>query len=308
MSQPVAQPRVAGAHRTLHGAVTCESVSTVVTKHVEANGVRFAYLEQGTGPLVLMVHGFPDTAHTWEHAMPAVAAAGFRVVAPFTRGYHPTSVPADGDYHTDTLGKDLISLIDALGGGDPAILVGHDWGAFAAYAAAALAPKKLRLLVTVGIPHPRSVFPTPRNLWLVRHFITLRRKRAPDKIRRDNFALVDHLVSRWSPAWTVPAGETDRVKEAFREPGCVEAALGYYRGIKLSLPPSHKLQISVPSVAFAGEHDQVAPRVYEKARKIFTSSYEVVQVPGGHFMHREHPQNFNDELVRVLEDKGRVRA
>jgi pimeloyl-ACP methyl ester carboxylesterase len=86
-------------------------------RFVDAGGLRFGYLEQGTGPLVLLVHGFPDTAHTWDATMPALAAAGYRAVAPFTRGYHPTAIPADGAYDTDTLGNDVIALIDALGGG-----------------------------------------------------------------------------------------------------------------------------------------------------------------------------------------------
>jgi pimeloyl-ACP methyl ester carboxylesterase len=68
------------------------------------------------------------------------------------------------------------------------------------------------------------------------------------------------------------------------------------------LPSSHKPQISVPTVAFAGEHDIVHPRAYEKARHCFTSSYEVVQVPGGHFMHREHPDHVIPELVRVVRE------
>src|SRR5437868_11697438 len=119
-------------------------------KYVEANGLRFAYLEQGEGPLVVLVHGFPDTAHTWDRTMGALAGAGFRAVAPFTRGYHPTQIPSDGKYDIETLGRDLIALVDALGGN--AILVGHDWGAAASYAAAALAPEKLRMLVTLAIP------------------------------------------------------------------------------------------------------------------------------------------------------------
>ena len=90
-------------------------------KFVTANGLKFGYLEQGTGPLVLLVHGFPDTPYTWDAAMPAIAAAGFRAVAPFTRGYHPTEIPADGDYDGDTLGKDILALIEALLEGDAAM-------------------------------------------------------------------------------------------------------------------------------------------------------------------------------------------
>src|SRR3569623_2520646 len=93
---------------------------------IEANGVRFGYLEQGKGPLVLFVHGFPDTAYTRDKVMDAVAAEGFRSVAPFTRGYWPRE--AKGPYDSDTLGADLIALIEALGE-DKAIIVGHDWGA-----------------------------------------------------------------------------------------------------------------------------------------------------------------------------------
>jgi len=273
---------------------------------VQANGLRFAYLEQGTGPLVILVHGFPDTAYTWEHALPALAAAGYRAVAPFTRGYHPTEIPPDGAYDTDTLGKDVLALIEALGAAD-AIVVGHDWGASAAYAAAAMGPERVRLLVTIAIPHPRSVKPTPRLVWKVRHFFPLRRKRAADFVRRDDFAYIDTLVKRWSPAWDVPAGETARVKAAFKEPGCLEAACAYYRAQRLRLPASLQLPITVPAVSFAGDSDMIAPRAYEQARHCFTGPYEVVQVPGGHFMHREHPEQFAAELVRVVRDHDRVR-
>jgi pimeloyl-ACP methyl ester carboxylesterase len=270
-----------------------------------ANGLSFAYLSEGSGPLVLLLHGFPDTAHSWDRVMPAVAKAGFRAVAPFMRGYHPTQIPADGKYDSDTLGRDVLALIEALGE-KSAIVVGHDWGASAAYAAAALGPERVRLLVTVGIPHPGAMKPTPRLAWTVRHFLTLRFKNAGAKVRANNFALVDELWHRWSPAWKdIPASETADVKRAFAEPGCAEAACSYYAALRPRLPSSHLMPIRVPAVSFAGEHDNIAPRLYEKARKQFVSSYEVVIVPGGHFMHREHPEPFISALVQTLEDKGR---
>ncbi|MEJ7603322.1 MAG: alpha/beta hydrolase [Kofleriaceae bacterium] len=273
-------------------------------KTVEANGVQFACLEAGaaTAPLVLLVHGFPDTAHTWDRALPALADAGFRAVAPFTRGYHPTSIPADGDYGTETLGKDLLALIEGLGA-KHAVVVGHDWGANAAYAAAAMAPERVKLLVTFAIPHPRSIKPSPKLLWLMRHFVTLRRRGAAARMLRDELAYVDVLVRRWSPGWQdMPASETEPVKQAFAEPGCLDAALGYYRALERKLPPALRQQILVPTVAFAGETDIIAPRAYERARHCFSGSYEVVQVPGGHFMHREHPDHVIPELVRVIRE------
>jgi len=280
-------------------------VCGVEHKTVRANGLQFAYLEQGSGPLVLLVHGFPDSAHTWDRVMPAVAAAGYRAVAPFTRGYTPTEIPADGAYDSESLARDLLGLIDALGEGKPAVLVGHDWGASAAYSAAALAPEKIRLLVTMAIPHPGAITPTPKLVWTLRHFIPLRTKNAAAKVMANDFTYVDELYRRWSPGWKdIPAAETTRVKEIFKQPGACAAACGYYRaqGLVRSVP-SHKPQITVPTVAFAGTTDNIEPRVYEKARHKFTASYEVVQVPGGHFMHREHPDLFSTELVRVLRDK-----
>jgi pimeloyl-ACP methyl ester carboxylesterase len=270
-------------------------------RFVTANGLRFGYLESGTGPLVLLVHGFPDTAHSWDATRPALAAAGFRAVAPFTRGYAPTDVPAQEAYDSDTLGRDLIALVQALGGGEPAVVVGHDWGASAAYSAAALAPDSLRLLVTIAIPHPASVSPTPSTLWAVRHFFALNRRSALRWVPNDDFAYVDELMRRWSPNWNPGAEEAAEVKAVFRNPKSLEAALGYYRALRPWPPSSHKMKISVPTVSFAGDADIMPPTAYEKARSRFTGSYEVVQMPGGHFMHREHPAVFNEKLLRALE-------
>lgn len=272
---------------------------------LDANGVRFAYLEQGAGPLVLFVHGFPDTAYTWDRAMAAVAAQGFRAVAPFTRGYWPSE--AKGPYDSDTLAADLIALIEALGE-EQAIVIGHDWGASAAYAAAGSRPDRVRMLITLAIPHPKSLRPGPRVLWNVRHFLTLRRAGAAAKIRAHGYRYIDALWRRWSPAWTdLPASETAKVKEAFAHPGCLEAACAYYAAASpRRLPRGHRPNIKVPAIAFAGEHDIIAPRAYEKARHCYDASYEVIQVPGGHFMHREHPDVFIPELVRALAQARRA--
>jgi pimeloyl-ACP methyl ester carboxylesterase len=272
---------------------------------IRANGIDFAYLSEGDAgkPLVVLLHGFPDTANTWDRSMTSLAKAGYRAVAPFMRGYAPSSLASDGKYDSDTLGRDALGIIDALGGGKPAILVGHDWGASAAYSAASQGPDRVRLLITLAIPHPRSMKPTPALVWKLRHFATLRRKSAPAKLRASNFEYVDELWHRWSPSWReIPANETEAVKASLREPGSAEAACAYYAAIGLGLPDSHKHRITVPTVSFAGLHDMVAPRAYEKARHCFTASYEVVQVPGGHFMHRQHPDEFNRELVRVVTD------
>src|SRR3954465_14071204 len=100
---------------------------------VEANGLEFHYLASGTGPLVLCLHGFPDSPWTYRHLLPELAREGYRAIAPFSRGYAPTTLPPDGRHISiGTLVDDVGALHDALGGGDDAVLIGHDWGAAAA--------------------------------------------------------------------------------------------------------------------------------------------------------------------------------
>src|SRR5579863_8216894 len=111
------------------------------SRKVRASGIDFHLLEMGSGPLVLCLHGFPDTAHSFRHQMPALADAGYHCVAPFMRGYSPTDPAPDGRYDSAALSEDAIALIDALGHKD-AIVFGHDWGAVAAYGAAAAAPDR----------------------------------------------------------------------------------------------------------------------------------------------------------------------
>jgi pimeloyl-ACP methyl ester carboxylesterase len=266
---------------------------------VHANGVDFVCLEEGSGPLVLLLHGFPDTPQTWDAARPALAAAGFRAVSPFTRGYAPTSVPADGKYDSDTLGRDALALIEALGE-EKAILVGHDWGASATYSAAGLGPEKLRMIVTLAIPHPAGVLPTPRAVWNLRHFFRLRRKGEAARMLAEDLAYVDELVQRWSPTWKVPPHETDAVKACFREPGSLEAALGYYRALSPVLPAGQKKRVTVPAAAIAGTDDLFPPSGYERTRSRYTKGFEVATIPGGHFAHRESPDVFIANLLRLI--------
>jgi pimeloyl-ACP methyl ester carboxylesterase len=119
---------------------------------VRANDLEFGLLEAGSGPLALCLHGFPDTAHTWERLLPVLAGAGFHAVAPFMRGYAPSAVPADGAYQVGALVADAVALHQVLDGDGDAVLVGHDWGAEAAYGAAAYAPDRWRRVVTLAVP------------------------------------------------------------------------------------------------------------------------------------------------------------
>lgn len=266
---------------------------------VEASGLRFAYLEEGSGPLVLMLHGFPDTAHSWDDLRPRIAAKGYRAVSPFMRGYHPSGIP-DRDPDQETLARDPLALIEALGAED-AIVIGHDWGASAAYGAAAVGPDRVKKLFVVGIPHPAALKPSLQKIWGVRHFAAYKLPGAPNRFARNDFAALPAICRRWSPTWNPEPGEFDAVRASFANPASLNAAFGYYR--KLSPVPSASLKakITVPTVVFAGLDDPIAePADYRFAAKMFENDYTVEEVPGGHFMHREFPEAFAERLLRYL--------
>lgn len=268
-------------------------------RYVEANGLRFAYLEEGSGPLVLLLHGFPDTARSWDHVRPRLAARGFRAVSPWLRGYRPTAIPAR-DADIETIGRDALALITALGE-KAAVVVGHDWGAAAAYAAAALGPAQVARLIVIGIPHPATVRWSPAKAWGVRHFVAYKLPGAAARFARDDFAALPAIYKRWSPLWSPPPEEFAAVRETFADPASLSAAMGYYRQLRFRPQPFFHTRIAAPTVAFAGLDDPiVGPADFARARRMFTADYVVEEMRGGHFMHREHPDDFATRLIAHL--------
>jgi pimeloyl-ACP methyl ester carboxylesterase len=273
------------------------SQTTTEIRTATANGIRFAYLEEGKGPLVLMFHGFPDTAHTWDHVRPLIAAKGYRAVSPFMRGYRPTEVPAR-DADGDTLAHDPIALIEALGEKD-AILVGHDWGAATVYRATALAPEKVRKLIAVAIPHSGTLKPGPKQLWGARHFFLYKLSGAPRRFAQNDFAALPAILKRWSPKWTPTASDLAPVRECFADAASLNAAFGYYRKLSLSPDALLKVKVSVPTVVFSGLDDPNVSRVdYERGQRMFEGPYTIEEMPGGHFLHLEHPEVFAEKLLK----------
>jgi pimeloyl-ACP methyl ester carboxylesterase len=266
---------------------------------VDANGLNFGYLEDGSGPLVLMLHGFPDTAHTWDDLRPRIAAKGYRAVSPFMRGYHPTAVP-ERDADQETLARDALALIEALGASE-AVIIGHDFGAAAAYGAAALAPDRVKKLFALAIPHPAALKPSLKKLWGVRHFAVYKLPGAPNRFARNDFAALPAIVRRWSPDWRPDPQEFDPVRASFSNRASLNAAFGYYRKLSPIPSASLKTRITVPTVVFAGLDDPVAePADYRGAARMFEGDYLVEEVRGGHFMHREHPDAFAERILTHL--------
>ncbi len=268
---------------------------------VHANGLDHAVFDQGQGPLILLQHGFPDTAHTWDLLVPDLVAAGYRVVCPFGRGIAPSALAPGDAYRVQDLAADLVALIDALGA-STATLVGHDWGAAAVWGAAYLAPEKIERVAVLAIPHPLAVKPTAAKIWGARHFATFKLPGAARRFAADDFAEVRALYERWSPGFDWPDSEFEAVKNAYAAPGCLDAALGYYR--RLGLWP-FRGKVSMPVLVLGGQTDGVATAAdFERAPRFVDADCTVKMLPGGHFLHREHPEPVRDALLDFLARPG----
>ena len=287
---------------------------------VEANGVRFGYLAAGgSGPLALCLHGFPDSAWTWRHLLPELADAGYRAVAPWLRGYAPTSVPDDGVYQTGMLARDAGELHAALGGDGDAVLVGHDWGALASYAAvhdtrdgAAL----WRRVVTMAVPPPGAVaagflsYEQLRKSWYMFFFQS---PLADMAVAMADMEFIDRLWADWSPGYdaTEDLGHT---KDALGDPANLAAAIGYYRAtlgnVGLSSDPTvNALQtaasgpVPIPALYLHGETDGcMGAELAEAARPYLTTEGSALEVVdgAGHFLHLERPDVVNQLVLDFL--------
>jgi pimeloyl-ACP methyl ester carboxylesterase len=140
-------------------------VKELTHRDVETNGIRMHLAEQGQGPLVLLCHGFPESWYSWRHQLPALAAAGYRAVAPDMRGYGKTDRPEPVEQYTQLhLVGDMVGVLDALGE-ETAVIVGHDWGASVAWHAALIRPDRFRAVAALSVPYsPRGRTPPTRAL------------------------------------------------------------------------------------------------------------------------------------------------
>lgn len=280
---------------------------------VQANGLNFSFIEMGQGPLILALHGFPDLPHTFHHQMPCLAAAGYRVVAPYMRGYFPTDAPSDGPYESSALVQDVLALIDVLSP-KPVILIGHDWGASAAYGASIMAPRKVLKLITIAVPPglSKSFITNPdqqRRSWYMFFF---QMPFAETAVAHNDYAFLEKLWQDWSPGWRYPAEEMTALKATFQKTGVLRAALNYYRH---SLnPANHRPElahirkhmndpIGVPTLYIHGAKDGcIGIETTQGLEKAFTKKFERKILDGGHFVHREKPEEVNSLIDAFLKD------
>jgi pimeloyl-ACP methyl ester carboxylesterase len=290
------------------------AASELAPREISANGVEFTVLEAGSGPLALCLHGFPDSAHSWRHLLPALAEAGFHAVAPFMRGYAPSAVPEDGCLSLGALIADANGLHDALDADEQAVLIGCDWGAEAAYGAAAFAPERWRRLVTLSIP-PLSMdaklFTDFDQLQRFFYMFLFTQPVAEAVVAADGMAFIDRLWAEWSPGYDATE-DLRLVKECLREQDNLEAAIGYYRAA-LGAPAESCSSFDAEQHALAETPPQ--PTLYLHGARDGCIGVELVRdaeaalSPGshlsivedaGHFLHLEKPDEVNAEILGWL--------
>ena len=271
------------------------------------------------GPIALCLHGFPDSAHGFRKLAPHLVAAGYRVIAPFMRGYRPSSLPSDGAYHLGALMDDALQVRAAANPTDDDVVVGHDWGAIAATGLAALPDSPFRKAVVMSVP-PAAALRTgalralpllPRQLlrsWYISYF------QLPFAPERSGSWIVPLLWQRWSPGY----GATEdlrHVDTAIGTPDRWQAALGPYRAlIRNYRPPARYAELHrwwtaaprIPTLYLHGADDgcmtaALAPLI---GGALPSGSDVAVVENAGHFLQLERPDEVGRRIVGFLSPPG----
>ena len=284
-------------------------------RDISANGIRLHAVEAGSGPLVVLLHGFPGFWWSWRHQLTALAGAGFRAVACDLRGYGASDKPPRG-YDPMTAAADVAGLVRALGE-EHAVLVGQDWGAHIAWTTAALHPRVVRRLVVVSDPHPlrwmSALATDPRQRAASRHVARFQLPWHPERwLVADDAANVGLLLRRWVGPNYAFADDERRYREAMLVFGAPHCALEYFRWAVRSVPRSDgrrfrqalRERIAAPTLQLHGAADGcVLPATAQQSENYVAGAYEWRLLSGvGHFPPEEVPDVVSDEILRWIKD------
>lgn len=287
----------------------------MTTAFVELDDVTLAYVEAGEpdGPLAVLLHGFPDTHHTYRFLTPYLAGLGYRVVAPAMRGYAPSSVSATDDYHMAAVAHDVNQLHERLGGTSEAVLIGHDWGAAATYPTLSSAPERWRKAVTMAVPPMplmMQAFTTYDQLRLSWYMFFFQSPLAEIVVSLNDLDFIDRLWADWSPGYD-RADDVAHVRTALTDPAHLTAALSYYRSMFKPIADKPELEYvratisqtpSTPLLYLHGQNDGcIAPGVADGTLQHLAHGSEMAIIEGaGHFLHLERPDEVHHLIGEFL--------
>ncbi len=280
---------------------------------IHANGVDFVCLAQGSGPKLLLVHGFPDIPQSWSVQMDALSKAGYQVIAPYLPGYLPTRVAENAYFDKASLVHGIAGLIEAVSPGEKLHYIGQDWGAIIGYALCAARPDLLHSAVLMAVPHPQIVADhllTPKHIQRSFHWWFFQQAGYPEQaLLANDMAFIDYLWQSWSVPGFDDSEHIAQVKDCLLHPGVLVNALAYYRAMfdpakadpslnELRFAMQHK--ITVPTLALCGADDMRAELMRAQAA-CFGGPYEYREVPNaGHFLQREQSAAVNALLLDWL--------
>jgi len=282
---------------------------------IAANGARFHVSEMGEGPLVLLLHGFPEFWWAWRHQLVSLADAGYRAAAMDLRGYGASDKTPRG-YDPATLTGDVAGVIRSLGEPD-AVVVGHGWGSLLGWACAVMQPKVVRRLVSVSIGHPlrlrTALLTHPAQARRAAHALAFQRPWLPERrlVAHDG-AHVEQFLRQWGgPGWPDAATAT-RYRRAMQVENAAHCALEYYRWAVRSIPRPDgvrfanrmKTPIEVPVLHLHGAEDGAyLPSSGQGSEQYVDAPYRWRLLDGvGHFPHEEAPAAFDAALLSWLAD------
>jgi pimeloyl-ACP methyl ester carboxylesterase len=278
---------------------------------VTANGIRFHVVEAGEGPLLLLLHGFPEFWYSWRHQIPDLSRR-FHVVVPDLRGYGETDKPRTG-YDVKDLVADTVALAGAFGA-DRFSLAGHDWGGIIAWATAARHPEQVERLSILNAPHPtlmaralRTSFAQLRRSWYI--FAFQLRGIAERHLRANDFAWMEQSIcGELVHPERFTAQDLQQFKTAFARPGVVEAALEYYRrAVRGALRDRmfvHEIPIHVPTQVIWGERDNYLGVELLDGLERLVPDLRVDRIAtASHWVQQDEPELVTDLLIDFL-DRG----
>jgi pimeloyl-ACP methyl ester carboxylesterase len=272
-------------------------------------GLRLHWVEAGEGPLVVLLHGFPEHWLAWRHQVPALASAGFRVVAPDLRGYNLSEKPAGvGSYRMERLAGDVANLVRHLGY-ERTHLVGHDWGGAIAWCVPALHPGLVERLAILNAPHPvlfRKKLATLAQARRSSYVFFFQLPYFPERsLLRRRAGFLKRMLRRdpSTPGAFTPE-EIEAYREAFLRPGAATAAINYYRAAFRSgtrIPGLRRSLSGIPTLVLWGEQDRYLGPELLDGLETLVPDLRLVRIPrASHWLPADAVDQVNSELITFL--------
>jgi pimeloyl-ACP methyl ester carboxylesterase len=277
------------------------AVDEQVERNCEVGGITLHYAEAGDGPLIVLLHGFPESWYSWRKQMPALAAAGFRVTAVDLRGYNDSSKPPEiGAYQLPDLAKDIAGFI-AQSGDASCILAGHDWGGAVAWFVAMLHPHLVERLIILNSPHPvpylREMRRSWRQKWRAKYQLFFQPPYLPElAMGAFRYRMLRRSLARLG---RFTAEEIERYVEAWSKPGSLRAMSNYYRAAARRKGMHRVMRpITAPTLMIWGDRDPFFTAATLRDFNEYVPNLRIDHIPdAGHFVQTDAPDRVNELMI-----------